>query len=64
MCVSYNGGRSADEIINFVNNKANTGGKNKKAPSDVLDLDPSNFDGVIMDTNKDVLVEFYAPCKI
>jgi protein disulfide-isomerase A6 len=33
----------------------------KKAPSAVVDLDPSNFDRIVMDTNKDVLVEFYAP---
>ena len=29
----------------------------------MIDLDDSNFDSIVMDTNKDVLVEFYAPCK-
>ena len=60
---SYNGGRSADDIINFINGKASTRGGVKKAPSHVVDLDPSNFDKIVMDTNKDVLVEFYAPCE-
>ena len=35
----------------------------KKDPSHVVELDPSNFDKIVMDTNKDVLVEFYAPCE-
>lgn len=29
----------------------------------VVDLDSSNFDSVALDKTKDVLVEFYAPCK-
>ena len=31
--------------------------------TDVVDLDSSNFDSVALDKTKDVLVEFYAPCK-
>ena len=31
--------------------------------SAVEDLDSTNFDSVALDKNKDVLVEFYAPCK-
>ena len=61
---SYNGGRTAEDIIGFINSKAGTGGKSKKAPSAVVDLNPSNFDGIVMDTSKDVLVEFYAPCEL
>ena len=64
VCVcSYNGGRSAEDIISFINSKANTGGKNKKPPNAVVDLTPSNFDSIVTDADKDVLVEFYAPCK-
>ena len=59
---SYSGGRTADDIIKFINDKAGSRAKISKPPSDVIDLDDSNFDSVVMDTNKDVLVEFYAPC--
>ena len=31
--------------------------------TDVVDLDSSNFDSIALDKTKDVLVEFYAPCK-
>lgn len=31
------------------------------APSNVVVLSPDNFDEVVLDENKDVLVEFYAP---
>ena len=31
--------------------------------TDVVDLDSSNFDSIVLDKTKDVLVEFYAPCK-
>jgi len=41
--------------------KAGTNAKIKKAPSDVVDLDDSNFDKIVQDSTKDVLVEFYAP---
>ena len=60
---SYNGGRTADDIIQFINGKANTRAGQKKAPSHVVELDEINFDSVVLDTTKDVLVEFYAPCK-
>lgn len=59
---SYSGGRTADDIIKFINEKAGSRAKISKPPSDVVDLDDSNFDSVVMDANKDVLVEFYAPC--
>ena len=60
---SYNGGRTAEDIIQFINGKANTGGKNKKPLSSVVDLDASNFDSIALDASRDVLVEFYAPCE-
>jgi len=57
----YNSGRSAEDIITFINNKAGTNARVKKAPSNVVDLTPSNFDSIALDKNKDVLVEFFAP---
>lgn len=57
----YEGGRSADEIVNWINNKAGTRARVKKAPSNVVDLTSANFDSIVLDGTKDVLVEFYAP---
>jgi len=57
----YEGGRSAEDIINFINEKAGTRGRVKKAVSNVVDLNTNNFDSVVMDSSKDGLVEFYAP---
>jgi len=58
---NYEGGRTADEIVTFINSKAGTKSRVKKAVSFVVDLDDSNFDKIVMDSSKDVLVEFYAP---
>jgi protein disulfide-isomerase A6 len=58
---SYEGGRSAEDIINFINGKAGTNAKVKKAPSAVVELDESNFNSIVLDSSKDVLAEFYAP---
>jgi len=58
---AYEGGRTADDIISFVNGKAGTRAKVNKPPTAVVDLTPSNFDAIALDTTKDVLVEFYAP---
>jgi len=58
----YNGGRSIEEINTFIENKSGVKAKGpKKAPSSVEVLDPQNFDEIVLDSNKDVLVEFYAP---
>ncbi|EAL69370.1 protein disulfide isomerase [Dictyostelium discoideum AX4] len=57
----YNGARSVDELLTYINNHAKTNVKVKKAPSNVVDLSPSNFDSVVLDKSKNVLVEFYAP---
>jgi thioredoxin-like negative regulator of GroEL len=40
---------------------AGTRGKVTAAPSEVVVLTPANFDKIVLDTSKDVLVEFYAP---
>jgi len=59
--LAYEGGRSADDIIAYINKEAGTKAKVKKASSDVVVLTDANFDKVVMDSDKDVLVEFYAP---
>jgi len=58
---AYNGGRTADDIVNFVNKESGSRGFIKKAPTSVIQLDSSNFDAIVLDDSKDVLVEFYAP---
>jgi len=58
----YEGGRTQDDIVSFVTGK--TGGKastKRKAPTAVTVLTKDNFDSIVLDSNKDVLVEFYAP---
>jgi len=57
----YNGGRTADDFVDFLNQKANARLKILKPVAAVTDLNPSNFDSVALDPEKDVLVEFYAP---
>jgi len=57
----YNGGREAKDIIDYVNTQAGTRGRVNKAPSSVTILTPENFDSIVLDENKDVFVEFFAP---
>jgi protein disulfide-isomerase A6 len=57
----YNGGRTPDAIVAFINSKAGTRARIAKAPTAVTVLDPSNFDKVVKDPTKHVFVEFYAP---
>jgi len=58
----YNGGRSIEDITTFIENKAGVKSKAPKKPaSAVIILTPSNFDEIVNDATKDVLVEFYAP---
>jgi protein disulfide-isomerase A6 len=57
----YSGGRTAADITKYLNEKL---GSNVRLPvptTAVTVLDPSNFDKIVMDPTKDVLVEFYAP---
>jgi len=57
----YEGGRDAQSFIKFLNEKAGTSLYIAKELSYVKVLTGSNFDEVVMDPTKDVLVEFYAP---
>jgi len=57
----YNGGRAAEDIVEWINNKVGTRVKIPKAVSAVTVLDDKNFDSIVKDTSKNVLVEFYAP---
>jgi len=58
--IPYDGARTADSIVEWVQEHAGTKGK-KSSLSNVVILTPENFDSVVLDSNKDVLVEFYAP---
>jgi protein disulfide-isomerase A6 len=57
----YTGGRTADTIVSWVNDKIGTRRVVKKPPSAVADLTTASFDNVAMDPTKTVFVEFYAP---
>lgn len=57
----YEGQRSADAIVSFMNGKAGTARKVHKPPSAVTILSNSNFEAIVKDPTKFVLVEFYAP---
>jgi len=57
----YSGGRTADDMIDFVNRKIGSNLKVKSTPSAVITLTTANFASFVLDTTKDALVEFYAP---
>jgi len=57
----YQGGRTAEDFVTFINQKSGAGLFIPLTPSDVVVLTSSNFDSVVLDKSKDVLVEFYAP---
>lgn len=58
---TYTGGRTAADIIDYINKKIGTHVRVKTAPTAVTTLTPDNFDSVVLDPTKNVLVEFYAP---
>ncbi|KNC87341.1 hypothetical protein SARC_00532 [Sphaeroforma arctica JP610] len=57
----YNGPRDVDGVVKFLNDEFGTNIFIKKAPKSVVELDEDSFDGVALDSTKNVLVEFYAP---
>jgi len=59
--IPYDGERSSDSLVEWINSHSGAKGRVKKAASAVVDLTDSNFNKIVMDTSKDVLVEFYAP---
>lgn len=57
----YDGGRTADAIVSWVNEKIGTSRRVRKPPSAVTELSTTNFDAIALDPSKHVFVEFYAP---
>ncbi|KAM1144522.1 hypothetical protein FF1_033314 [Malus domestica] len=57
----YEGARNAEALAEFVNKEGGTNVKIAAAPSHVVVLTQDNFNEVVLDETKDVLVEFYAP---
>lgn len=57
----YNSGRDLKDFTTFIAERAGIQARVKKVVSAVEILDSSNFDSVVMDPTKNVLVEFYAP---
>ncbi|XP_030956450.1 probable protein disulfide-isomerase A6 [Quercus lobata] len=57
----YEGARNAEALAEFVNKEGGTNVKIAAIPSNVVVLTADNFDKVVLDETKDVLVEFYAP---
>eukprot|EP00475_Leptophrys_vorax_P005924 TRINITY_DN1359_c0_g3_i1.p1 TRINITY_DN1359_c0_g3~~TRINITY_DN1359_c0_g3_i1.p1 ORF type:complete len:425 (+),score=47.03 TRINITY_DN1359_c0_g3_i1:56-1276(+) len=57
----YSQQRSLEPLVEFINKKLGTKIVVPKVPSDVVELNMDNFDEVVLDREKHVLVEFYAP---
>uniref|UniRef100_A0A1D1Y8M0 protein disulfide-isomerase n=1 Tax=Anthurium amnicola TaxID=1678845 RepID=A0A1D1Y8M0_9ARAE len=57
----YEGPRTAEALAEFVNTEGGTNVKLATIPSSVVVLTSENFDEVVLDETKDILVEFYAP---
>ncbi|XP_022991634.1 probable protein disulfide-isomerase A6 [Cucurbita maxima] len=57
----YEGPRTAEALAEFVNSLGGTNVKIASIPSIVVVLSPDNFNEIVLDSSKDVLVEFYAP---
>jgi thiol-disulfide isomerase/thioredoxin len=56
----YNGGRTADTIVSWVNDKTGLSRKIKKAPAAVVDLTPATFDSIALAEDRAALVAFKA----
>ena len=59
--VEYEGGRDANSFVKYLNAKTGANLFIAKEVTAVKVVDANNFDKIVMDTNKDVLVKFYAP---
>ncbi|XP_065854368.1 probable protein disulfide-isomerase A6 [Euphorbia lathyris] len=57
----YEGARTAEALTEFMNSEGGTNVKIAAVSSSVLVLSLDNFNKVVLDETKDVLVEFYAP---
>ncbi|KAH6762499.1 thioredoxin family protein [Perilla frutescens var. hirtella] len=57
----YEGARTSEALAEFVNSEGGTNVKIAAIPSSVVVLTPDNFNEIVLDEKKDVLVEFYAP---
>ncbi|KAE8657631.1 Protein disulfide isomerase-like 2-1 [Hibiscus syriacus] len=53
--------RTAEALAEYVNSEGGTNVKLATLPSNVAVLNADNFDEIVLDETKDVLVEFYAP---
>ena len=58
----YKSGRDLDSLSSFITEKAGIRARSKKSePSEVVILKDGTFDKIVMDSEKDVFVKFYAP---
>ncbi|KAL2490406.1 Protein disulfide-isomerase like 2-1 [Abeliophyllum distichum] len=57
----YESARTAEALTEFINNEGGTNVKIAAIPTNVVVLSSDNFDEIVLDETKDVLVEFYAP---
>jgi len=57
---NYDGGRTSDDIITFINSKTGLNAKVKKPLSKALEINENEFDDIVF-KKKFSLVEFYAP---
>lgn len=58
---AYSGGRSAEDILAFINERTGLARRLSKAPSAVTHLNAANFHGTVMNPDKHALVAFVAP---
>lgn len=57
----YKSGRDLDSLSGFIQQKVGLRSKAAKSDSKVVTLTDSTFNKIVLDEEKDVLVEFYAP---
>jgi protein disulfide-isomerase A6 len=56
----YNGGRTADDMVAFLNKKLNLNKQVRPAETHIVTLSPLNFDSIVLDAKQNVMVYFYA----